>query len=69
MTDHVPTQDDVAAVFAFAGLTVSPERVTENYETYAATLTQSCMLGNFECSRRRRSTRAILGSSDHRKLL
>ena len=38
MTDHVPTQDDVAAVFAFAGLTVPPERVVEHYETYATTL-------------------------------
>ena len=38
MTDHTPTQDDVAAVFAFAGLTVTPERVAEHYETYATTL-------------------------------
>lgn len=38
MTDHAPTQDDVAAVFAFAGLTVTPERLAEHYETYSTTL-------------------------------
>jgi hypothetical protein len=38
MTDYVPTQDDVAAVFAYAGLTVPPERLAEHYETYSSTL-------------------------------
>lgn len=38
MAEDIPTQDDVAAVFAFAGLTVMPERLAEHYETYSSTL-------------------------------
>lgn len=38
MDDCIPTEGDVAAVLAFAGLAVPPERLTEHYETYASTL-------------------------------
>jgi hypothetical protein len=34
----IPTAADVAAVFEFAGLTVSAERLMANYDTYSSTL-------------------------------
>lgn len=36
--DSVPSEADVAAVLAFAGVTVPPDRLAENYETYSSTL-------------------------------
>ena len=37
-SDATPSEADVAAVFDYAGLTVSPERLAEHYETYSSTL-------------------------------
>lgn len=36
--DFVPSEADVAAVFDYAGLTVPPDRLAANYETYSSTL-------------------------------
>ena len=36
--DSVPSPAEVAAAFEFAGLTVSPDRLEANYETYSSTL-------------------------------
>jgi hypothetical protein len=36
--NDVPSPDQVAAVFDFAGLTVPPDRLQANYETYSSTL-------------------------------
>lgn len=36
--DSVPSQAEVAAAFEYAGLTVSPQRLAEHYETYSSTL-------------------------------
>lgn len=38
MTDYVPSEADVAAAFTYAGLTVTPQRLAEKYETYSSTL-------------------------------
>ncbi|GAS94610.1 uncharacterized protein RMCC_1576 [Mycolicibacterium canariasense] len=37
-TAGTPSAEELAAVFAYAGLTVSPERMAENYPTYSSTL-------------------------------
>lgn len=34
----VPTEETIAELFDYAGITVAPERLTENYETYSSTL-------------------------------
>ncbi|CAN5452293.1 hypothetical protein BH11ACT7_BH11ACT7_38430 [soil metagenome] len=36
--DSAPSQAEVAAAFEYAGLTVSPQRLDEHYETYSSTL-------------------------------
>jgi hypothetical protein len=36
--EFTPSLDDVAAVFAYAGLTVPAKRLADNDETYASTL-------------------------------
>lgn len=36
--ESVPSKADVAAVFDYAGLTVPPDRLEANYETYSSTL-------------------------------
>jgi hypothetical protein len=36
--EFVPSEAQVAAAFEYAGLTVSPDRQAENYETYSSTL-------------------------------
>lgn len=40
MSDNksVPSKAQVAAAFDFAGVSVSPERLDANYETYSSTL-------------------------------
>lgn len=37
--EFLPSQGQIAAAFEYAGLPVPAERVTENYTTYADTLT------------------------------
>jgi hypothetical protein len=37
-SDFVPTEAAVAAVFDYAGLTIAPDRLAENYEVYSSTL-------------------------------
>jgi hypothetical protein len=34
----IPSKNAIAAVFDFAGVPVSEERLTENYDTYSSTL-------------------------------
>jgi hypothetical protein len=34
----MPSEAQVAAAFEYAGLTISPERLAVNYETYSSTL-------------------------------
>jgi hypothetical protein len=34
----IPSEEAIAAVFDFAGVTVSAERLAEHYETYSSTL-------------------------------
>jgi hypothetical protein len=36
--EFTPSETDIAAVFGYAGVTVSPERLAENYDTYSSTL-------------------------------
>lgn len=36
--ESMPSPAEVAAAFDFAGLTVSPDRLEANYETYSSTL-------------------------------
>jgi hypothetical protein len=37
-SEFVPSEAQVAAVFSYAGLTIPPDRLEANHETYAATL-------------------------------
>lgn len=37
-SDGVPTEAELATVFAYAGLTVPADRLAANYETYSSTL-------------------------------
>jgi len=37
-SEFVPSEAQVSAVFSYAGLTISPDRLAANYETYSATL-------------------------------
>jgi hypothetical protein len=37
-SESVPSEAQVAAAFEYAGLTISPERLAVNYETYSSTL-------------------------------
>jgi hypothetical protein len=37
-SEFVPSEAQVAAAFSYAGLTISPDRLAANYETYSATL-------------------------------
>ena len=36
--DSATSEAEVSAVFEYAGLTISPDRMTANYETYSSTL-------------------------------
>jgi hypothetical protein len=36
--DFLPSEDQVAALFDYAGLTISPDRLAANYEVYSSTL-------------------------------
>lgn len=36
--DSVPSRAEVAALFDYAGLSVPPDRLEANYETYSSTL-------------------------------
>ncbi|MDT5103047.1 MAG: hypothetical protein QOI25_560 [Mycobacterium sp.] len=36
--EFLPSEDQVAALFDYAGLTITPDRQTANYEVYSSTL-------------------------------
>ncbi|MDT5065962.1 MAG: hypothetical protein QOK02_2117 [Mycobacterium sp.] len=37
-SEFVPSEAQVAAVFSYAGLTISPDRLSVNHELYSSTL-------------------------------
>ncbi|MET0704483.1 MAG: hypothetical protein ABWY93_32955 [Mycobacterium sp.] len=36
--EFLPSEDQVAALFDYAGLTIAPDRLAANYEVYSSTL-------------------------------
>jgi hypothetical protein len=36
--DFLPSESQVAALFDYAGLSIAPERLAENYDVYSSTL-------------------------------